>query len=234
MICTGAGNAGLARCARLVYSRPGDIERYPHTCKWNPMANNILCASSLPSTSNAQLAETLRGLTALLPVDLRDSLTIQTIDDPAWDTKLGVNFETAHALSKALCDSLTARYGHSRCIILVPNDHFASQLWLKCNPNALYGGVLGCTGFIYGNFAKQTLFHECLHLFGADDCYYHEGTTFHDRTCGNDNCLMQYNPPVVSLAGDAVLCETNKSAIQHHTMVGECKHCKESQASGHS
>lgn len=78
------------------------------------------------------------------------------------------------------------------------------------NSKALWGAALA------GDFAlawkpnnKYLIWHECLHLLFAQDCYDGQGVTI----CEEPQCIMQYAPSEQTCNGDLVLCECSYSRI---------------------
>lgn len=94
-----------------------------------------------------------------------------------------------------------------------------SQLAMKAketNPNALWGAAPKCgqTAAVYRH-EPALVWHEMLHLLCTDDCYTVDANgNIEDRTCGHDNCIMQYAPTVEVVGDPPFLCDENVQRIR--------------------
>jgi hypothetical protein len=84
---------------------------------------------------------------------------------------------------------------------------------LKKEPLAKWGLTHPKRIALVYNHNKYILWHEILHLFGAEDCYDYDNP--HGKLkCGLQNCLMQYAPILKTVGERPVLCKENIKLIQ--------------------
>lgn len=67
---------------------------------------------------------------------------------------------------------------------------------------------------VYNLVNKYILWHEALHLWGADDCHYRGNP---GPTCGLSNCIMQYKPTKDTVRQWPFLCQKNIELIQERS-----------------
>ena len=102
-------------------------------------------------------------------------------------------------------------YEHAVGIFLCDLHHRIAKLAIQANRHALWGAAYDGIAFVYGEMGRYVVWHETLHLFGADDCYElpNEGPT-----CNLTNCIMQYAPTTTRVGNWPFLCEENISRVR--------------------
>ncbi len=95
-------------------------------------------------------------------------------------------------------------------ILACPDDHDLAQSTRANNPQAIWGGALGPLALVYRPENKFLVWHEAMHLLGAQDCYDNAGR----RTCLLDNCLMQYVPCKHTVEDWPFLCDANVQRVR--------------------
>lgn len=101
--------------------------------------------------------------------------------------------------------------GDLLCILCSPSSSPAS-LAKRENGSALRGAVLPGTDIALVYYASDggvTVWHEILHLFGADDCYEPM-----DHTCECDSCIMRFGQNRRTLGHWPFLCNHNLVRIR--------------------
>ncbi len=85
------------------------------------------------------------------------------------------------------------------------------------NMNAEWGAANrgGLVGFTYKPGNRHVIWHEILHLLGADDCY-EDAQPEKGPTCEERKCVMQWVPTEENCGSDLVLCEKNIGRIKEH------------------
>lgn len=90
------------------------------------------------------------------------------------------------------------------------------------NPSALYGATCGSFAAVYRLDYKVTIWHEALHLLGADDCYEQDNPRKKKPQCKLDGCIMEWNPPESTCENWPFLCDKNICLLQDLS-----KNCRE-------
>lgn len=110
--------------------------------------------------------------------------------------------------------SIRKRLGQvSRLFILCsPDDKIATLAKKEC-PNALWGVSNTQVSATYDLDNKFIIWHEALHLLGADDCY---DLSKGDRgpNCECKKCIMQYEPTKYTVGEWPFLCDRNIDRIR--------------------
>jgi hypothetical protein len=98
-----------------------------------------------------------------------------------------------------------------RLIVGCLRNHNLAKSALDNNPNALWGAHLGFLSLVYEHGNRHIVWHEALHLLGAEDCYH-----LPDRgpTCKSDNCIMQYETNETNVGEWPFLCGKNIKRIR--------------------
>jgi hypothetical protein len=120
-----------------------------------------------------------------------------------------------------------------------PNNSPIANAARKENPKAEWGATAPIGGFItheyksridsedlsfmrenflcavYKPNSKVTVWHEALHLLGADDCYIVEDNHVRKKPCCNlDGCIMEYGAPENTCEKRPFLCERNVKKLK--------------------
>lgn len=114
--------------------------------------------------------------------------------------------------SSDLSELFTDQLGYySRLIIgCLPFHELAQAAQEEC-PSAVWGCATGCLALTYRPGIRQIIWHEALHLLGAKDCY---DLPDQGPTCGQDNCIMQYEPTDQTVGDWPWLCDENIGRIR--------------------
>ncbi len=62
------------------------------------------------------------------------------------------------------------------------------------NPHAKYGAMCSFLAAVYSLNKKSTIFHEALHLLGADECYIEDKPSLKKPDCNFKRCIMNFEP----------------------------------------
>ncbi len=89
---------------------------------------------------------------------------------------------------------------------------------------AQHESPLACWGYylnesiatVYRPDNKYIIWHEALHLWGADDCYSYDNP-HGPTTCELKNCIMQYAPKQQNVGDRLFLCERNVDCIRKYS-----------------
>lgn len=156
------------------------------------------------NTFEAALKE-LPGVLQQAPLEAE--ITVQRLAGKAMEQVTSILNTTNHPLHEvnvALYQALH-RQGFKDALFAVGCPRIHPVLWAVAT-NGIWG-----TSFQGGPLAvcwevpdKFIVWHEVLHLLGADDCY-DEST--HARTCELANCIMQFEPTSASVGGWPFLCK---------------------------
>ena len=83
-------------------------------------------------------------------------------------------------------------------VVCCQRGSLIAQQARSTNPLAQWGGKLGRLALVWQPDNRHLIWHETLHLLGAEDCYDDETT---EGTCEKEpQCIMQYAPTEESVA----------------------------------
>lgn len=102
---------------------------------------------------------------------------------------------------------------------LIVGTSESSSVAVRCRetqPHALWGlAVNEMIAIVYGPQRHGLVWHEAMHLLGAEDCYDPSAPSDGDvPTCGLANCLMQYAAPDVMEEDWPFLCKANTERVR--------------------
>jgi hypothetical protein len=128
--------------------------------------------------------------------------------------------ESVYEITDHVGGVLATKYGHTRTILWCDPCHVFAKTATAALRHARWGVTNGLLALVYGTTDKYAIWHECLHLLGAQDCY---DTSDPQRnagpTCDVPTCIMQYAPMAHRVGSWPFLCESNvrriKSALSH-------------------
>jgi len=110
-------------------------------------------------------------------------------------------------------DRQTGERPPPRLIVVCGPDSTVAQKSKAGNPDALWGGSVGCLAVVYRH-EPTVVWHEMFHLFGAKDCYREEAP---DESalplCGEERCIMQYAPALGKVGDPPFLCAANVERV---------------------
>lgn len=95
-------------------------------------------------------------------------------------------------------------------ILACPKDHKLAKLARNKNGLAEWGATLGLLALVYSLDNPYVVWHEAMHLLGAEDCYDDAGR----HTCPRGNCLMQYEPCKQTVKDWPFLCDANIQLVR--------------------
>ncbi len=102
-----------------------------------------------------------------------------------------------------------------KLVVLCRPDTTLARKVREAKPKALWGACIGNTLAIVYHHEATVVWHELLHLFGAEDCYDEEAPNESDvPTCGNAQCLMQFAPSLERVGDPPFICEANIQLIR--------------------
>jgi len=118
-------------------------------------------------------------------------------------------------LTSSIVDLLCEKYGYGRSILLCHREHFFAKLALRDAPHALWGARNGWVAYVYGTSHDEAVWHEVLHLLGAEDCYDTSDPAQNPGpTCDLDDCIMQYAPTPANIRDWPFVCAGNIRRIR--------------------
>lgn len=101
---------------------------------------------------------------------------------------------------------------YARIAIGCAPDHAFTQSALSNNPNARWGCNVGWLALVYHPNNNHLVWHEAMHLLGADDCYDEDDPN--SPTCElGDTCLMYYTPSAHMTGDPPFLCDRVRSEV---------------------
>ncbi|MBL7187426.1 MAG: hypothetical protein ISS70_13980 [Phycisphaerae bacterium] len=98
-------------------------------------------------------------------------------------------------------------------LVICAKESRLAKVSLEANSDAEWGIAVNNLAIVYGLHHKNSVWHEMLHLLGADDCY---DLSESDRgpNCDCPNCIMQYDATIADVKSWPFLCDTNIQNIQ--------------------
>ncbi len=106
------------------------------------------------------------------------------------------------------------KFGYSaNLVVLCPPDSALHAIALQSYPSALWGISNAGLAVIYNLDNKYVVWHETLHILGADDCYdLDKGNR--GPNCELNNCIMQYEATKENVGTWPFLCKKNISLVK--------------------
>lgn len=126
-------------------------------------------------------------------------------------------FDSCSSFGGILVAFVKHRTSISRLLVLCsPLSKITGLVKAHC-PSCVWGATQSDIGLALAYppdgdpYAKYTIWHEALHLLGAEDCYRlpDEGPT-----CGLPNCIMQYAHPAHGYGQGLPLCRANIELVK--------------------
>ncbi|MGA1980432.1 MAG: hypothetical protein ABSG99_07740 [Sedimentisphaerales bacterium] len=164
-----------------------------------------------------------------------NELAQQLKDDPI---KLPVNIKAlgndlakeVYAMSNQIREqSSPFTYCAAKVIDILPSDFLPEgKILTYCHPDSYiakaarrekpsttkYGANHGFFSAVYKPNSKVIVWHEALHILGADDCYKEDNPTQKKLCCKLDGCIMEYNPPESTCENRPFLCDRNVKKLK--------------------
>lgn len=107
---------------------------------------------------------------------------------------------------------------HEKIFILLDRKDEFVKLILERTPRAKWGITTEKKlAFVYKeNPDKFIIWHEILHLFGAEDCYEEYNLAKKKKDCRLKNCIMRYDPSPDTIQEKKIfICEKNIKLIKN-------------------
>ena len=147
---------------------------------------------------------------------LNATLRVQRVEDSCVTCIRELNApECIQDVGTHVLEVLSPQYGFGRTVLLCDPSHVFARCARKAAPHAEWGVACGCLAIVYGSTDKYVIWHETLHLFGAEDCYNPGNPNGHPNpNCGQPNCIMQYAPTVANVGNWPFLCGENVSRVR--------------------
>lgn len=105
-----------------------------------------------------------------------------------------------------------------RMVLCCDKSHPVAEMCvngMNGNRYALWGSTCGSVAAAYYLDNRYSLWHECLHMLRADDCYDENGPEANPGpTCKQPNCIMQFESTKESVGDWPFLCEENIRRIK--------------------
>ena len=171
----------------------------------------------LPPEHKDDCARAMRRLSdylALPPLQVQYSFEELPAD---LESDVRESIETAESFSScsaSIADYFFVELGDLANLIVLCNlDSRLKKLSLKSNRDALWGGTAGCLAAVYQLDNEYILWHEALHMLGAEDCY-DMSVGLRGPNCGLPNCIMQYEATKSNVGDWPFLCNENINRIK--------------------
>ena len=117
------------------------------------------------------------------------------------------------------CSSAVPEYFYDKfgdlanLVVLCPPDSALHAIALQSNSDALWGINNAGLAAIYNLDNKYIVWHETLHILGADDCYDLDKDN-RGPNCELGNCIMQYEATEENVGTWPFLCKKNVSLVK--------------------
>lgn len=172
------------------------------------------CCHGLRSVDETFLKESLEELSEILKKYLDIDLTVTKLNSPQIsivDEKIKAMQIEERCPFNGLIGKLkeTEIKKNFPLLIYCKDDGCLAKAAIQENRQALWGYAYPSElSAIYRRGNKYIIWHEALHLFGADDCYDAQSPN-NGTTCELSNCLMQYAPAKDNVGDWPFVCEGN-------------------------
>ena len=114
-----------------------------------------------------------------------------------------------HFCAAEICDILPLKPPQpSPILVLCPFDSSIARCFR--GDLRIWGGTCRPVAVVWEPDNKYLIWHEILHLLGAEDCCDERGW---GPTCGKSNCIMQYSPVKRLIGSWPFLCDKNITRI---------------------
>jgi len=80
---------------------------------------------------------------------------------------------------------------------------------LRQKQSTLWGATSSPLAAVYESDKKVAMWHEALHLLGADDCYIEDNPSRKKSDCNLDGYIMEYAVPESTCENWPFLCDKN-------------------------
>ena len=137
-----------------------------------------------------------------------DRLSNQSYTFNACDAAITYDFFTANLIGETCAAKLL--------VYCSPDSHIAVAARRKA-PHAIWGAKCSFLAAVYSLNNKIAVFHEALHLLGADDCYIEDKPSQKKPDCNFEHCIMYYEPLEEWCENWPFICDKNIDLIQRHT-----------------
>ncbi|MCK4292909.1 MAG: hypothetical protein KAY65_06915 [Planctomycetes bacterium] len=163
-----------------------------------------------------QLAQHLKGKAVKLSISikrLRDEPKLARKVDETLDRLYDESYtfsECDAAMTHAffIANLIGETYPAKLLVYCSPDSHIAVAAQRKA-PHAKRGATCAFLAAVYSLNSKSTIFHEALHLLGADDCYIEDKPCQKKPDCNFERCIMDYNPAEQWCENWPFICERN-------------------------
>ncbi len=164
-----------------------------------------------------QLAQHLRKEPTKLPISIK-----RLGDEPELARKVAEKLnrlnDQLYTFSDCAADiadvlPIDKAYTAKLLVYCSPHGHIAVAAQRK-NPDARWGGTCGPLAAVYKPNDKNGVFHEALHLLGADECYREDDPYQKKPDCNRDGCIMEYEPTENTCEDWPFLCDKNVRIIR--------------------
>ncbi len=130
------------------------------------------------------------------------------------DNILNDDKDDLHCYEAALIEYFSKKQSQVSSLLVICSEKspFRKKA-LALLPHALWGIATHSFSATYALYDQYIVWHEMLHLLGADDCY---DIDKGDRgpNCGSPNCIMQYEALKINVGEWPFLCNNNISMIK--------------------
>lgn len=183
----------------------------------NPKGKAYYYCYDMPPEKEISLREAMRKLSRLLnlapaEIDYRFSELPEEHTKNVRDIINGIDI--VGAWSVRIARYFRRREGNpSGILILCARESRLAKLSKDESSSACWGYSYPWLGLSYGGHDEYIVWHEMMHLLGADDCYDLKQRS-HAPNCELDNCIMQYEPTKHTVGEWPFLCCKNINLIK--------------------
>jgi hypothetical protein len=96
-----------------------------------------------------------------------------------------------------------------KLLVYCSRDSQVAKAALRQKPLAQWGATCSPLAAVYVLDNRVAMWHEALHLLGADDCYIEDNPSQKKSDCNLDGCIMEYAAPESTCENWPFLCDKN-------------------------
>lgn len=134
-----------------------------------------------------------------------DRMNEQSYTFNICDATIAYDFSIANLIGET--------YAAKLLVYCSPDSKIAAAAQRK-KPHAKWGAMCAFLAAVYSLNNKSAIFHEALHLLGADDCYIEDKPSQKKADCNFEHCIMDYKPPEKWCENWPFICDKNIDLIR--------------------
>jgi len=165
-----------------------------------------------------ELAQNLEKDPIKLPVSIKQLRDKSKLTEKVRERLNKLNDQSCEfsTCSAVIADTFVSEEGIAqRLLVYCSPDSNIAEAARRKESSAKYGANCGFFSAVYKPNSKVIVWHEALHLLGADDCYIVEDRRVRKKSCCKlDGCIMEYNPPESTCEKWPFLCDRNVKKLK--------------------